>query len=143
MTSTSLWAKLINSAPTKNNKLTALSPVCKVHTHPSLTEVQGGSGKEHRSPLKERGSAADAPGALPPRQRPCAPGHLKEEAGALLLPTNGLPHSLPPPPRFFLQVSSCLPFPGLREGRRWDTSLLEEEMESSKSIRQHKELFSF
>ena len=93
MTSTSLWAKLINSAPTKNNKLTVLSPVCKVHTHPSLTEVQGGSGKEHRSPLKECGSAADAPGALPP-----------------------------------------LP---------WAASLLEEEMDSSKSIRQHKELFSF
>ena len=45
MTSTSLWVQLINSAPTKNNKLTALSPVYKVHTHPSLMEVQGGSGK--------------------------------------------------------------------------------------------------
>lgn len=29
MTSTSLWVQLINSAPTKNNKLTALSPVYK------------------------------------------------------------------------------------------------------------------
>ena len=142
MTSTSLWAKLINSAPTKNNKLTVLSPVCKVHTHPSLTEVQGGSGKEHRSPLKECGSAADAPGALPPRQRPprqrpCAPRHLKEEAGALLLPINERPSSLPPSTAPLLSASELLP------PLPWAASLLEEEMASSKSIRQHKELFSF
>ena len=45
MTSTSLWVKLINPAPTKDNKLTALSPVYKVHTHPSVIEARDGSGK--------------------------------------------------------------------------------------------------
>lgn len=40
MTSTSLWIKLVNPGPTKNNKLTALSPVYKVHTHLSLIRAQ-------------------------------------------------------------------------------------------------------
>lgn len=39
MTHTSLWVKLVNLAPIKNNKPTALSPVHKVHTHLSLFDT--------------------------------------------------------------------------------------------------------
>lgn len=114
MTSTSLWVKLINSAPTKNNKLTALSPVYKVHTHLSLIQAQvyiygialqtvkviestatehkaSYSQTRHHQPRRLKGTLRTRPAEW---ELPC-------HGAQIWAPSCKLPFSLPPPP--FLQ----------------------------------------
>lgn len=83
-----------------------------------------------------------------PASCPAHHGHLKDEAGAHT-PWSPEPCSFPqmafliPSTTPLLSATEPLPPLPWAEGRQWDTSLPEEEMDSSKSIRQPKELFSF
>lgn len=110
--------KLINPAPTKNNKPTALSPVYKAHAHLSLMQAQVYIYEIALQPVKVMGDhkarSIVLPGSLP--LAPPPEGHLADEtcrAGACtprspilcpFLPSPcEAPSSLPPPPFSCLQ----------------------------------------